>query len=97
MPRRDNRTNPLEIKTKAVSVPRSVSRKRYLQTLLKVIDNGADLPRGWEVEIWWRNRLSRGSTRFWRSDDFVDAIADSRSGFVSILRRAIVSKIRRLS
>lgn len=98
MPRRDNRNNPLQIKVKPVTLPKNVTQKRYFQVLLKAIDSGSDLPRGWQVDIHWRNPKTRmGATKRWRSDNFADAIADSREGFVSIVRSEIAFRLRRMA
>lgn len=97
MPRKSNENNPLQIKIKVNSLPRNVSPKRFNQRLLDVIDEGADLPSSWDVEIFWRNPKTRhGLTKRWRSDDFVSAIFESRSGFVSIIRSALVRRLRKL-
>ena len=95
MPRKHNNNNPLQIKIRPVTLPKSVTPKRFFQTLLKAIDTGSDLPRGWEVDLHWRNPGTRhGLTKRWRSDAFVDAISDSREGFVWIVRSAIVARLR---
>lgn len=75
-----------------------VTEKRYLQTLIRAIDSGEELPRNWEVDLYWRNPKTRhGATKRWRSDDFMSAIMESRSGFVDIVRGALVRKLRRLA
>ena len=55
MPRKDNRNNPLQIRVKALSVPKSVSPTRYLERLMQNISEGRPLPNGWDVRVMWRN------------------------------------------
>jgi len=96
MARKDNTNNPLQIRVEAVSVPRGTSPRKYLTELIRAIDTGSDLPRGWDVRLHWRNpNTLSGLTRNWRNDDFVDAVADSRPGFNSIVRNALVKRLRR--
>lgn len=97
MARKDNANNPLQIRIEAISVPRGTKPRAYLSNLIRAIDGGYDLPRGYEVRLHWRNpNTMDGKTKNWRSDDFVDAIADSRPGFNDIVRNAIVKRLRRL-
>lgn len=95
MPRKDNSDNPLQIRVEALSVPKGTTARVYLSRLIRAIDTGEDLPRGWQVLLHWRNPRSGGKTRNWRNDDFVDAVADSRPGFNGIVRRALVAQLRR--
>ncbi len=88
------RYNPLELKIRMVSLPRKTKSLTYWQTLLRALDSGAELPRGWDVEISWRNPMTRsGVTKKWRSDAFADAVNESRAGFITGVRDMIVSKI----
>jgi len=97
MARRDNTNNPLQIRIEAVSIPRGTKPRVYLSKLIQAIDTGQDLPRGWDVQLHWRNpHTISGATRNWRQDDFVDAVADSRPGFNDIVRNAILKRLRRL-
>ena len=95
--RKNNNNNPLQVKLKVLSLPKGVSAKRFNQRLIEHIDEGRPLPRSWDVEISWRNpKTKHGATKRWRSDPFEDAIADSRSGFVSLMRDVLVRRLRRL-
>jgi hypothetical protein len=100
MPRRDNARNPLEIRLRLESLPRRVSPITYYKRLLRCLDSGGDLalPDLWEVRVEWRNRNSRGRTRFWQDGEFSEVVADSaeRGGFNSILRGAIQSRLNRV-
>lgn len=87
------RYNPLEVKIRMVSIPK-VKALKYWQTLLRAAETGADLPRGWDVEIQWRNPMTRsGVTKRWRADAFSDAINESRSGFIEAVREICLEKI----
>lgn len=97
MPRKDNYNNPLNIRVQAVSLPKKTSPKLYLQKLLRFIDNGEPLPRSWDVRLHWQNPETRaGRTKDWQEDYFQDAIENSRSGFVGIVRGSILRQLRRL-
>ena len=99
MPRKSNRNNLLQIRVKARSIPKSVKPKRYLQILLDVIDGRRnDVPPLWDVALFWRNPGTKhGLTRLWREDSFTDAVNESRSGFVQIVRSELVRLLRRLT
>ena len=97
MPRKDNKNNPLQIRIRAVSLPKGVTPEKYHERLLAVIHEGAALPRGWNVEIHWRNPSTKvGATKQWRSDDFESAIDESRSGFVAAVSVALSRRLRRM-
>lgn len=89
------RKNPLKIQVKPISLPRSVTPTRFFRGLIHALDTGQDLPRSWDVEISWRNPNTRsGRSRYWQTDDFNDAIADSSAGFSRLLRRMLVRRLR---
>lgn len=96
MPRKDNSKNPLEIRIEAISVPRRMTPEKYLKALLKTTRTGADLPRGLEVEIHWRNpNTKKGNTKHWRSDEFQDALSESTPGFRGVVYESILKQLRR--
>lgn len=96
MPRKDNNNNPLQIRIQAVSLPKRTSPRAYLQRLLRFVERGEPLPSLWEVRLHWRNPNTRaGRTRNWQEDDFMNAIENSRSGFVGIVRDSLVRQLRR--
>lgn len=96
MARKNNENNPLQIRVKAASLPRGVTPRRYVGVLLDFIDGDRDeLPMGWDVRLAWRNpRTISGRTKHWQVDSFEDAIGESRSGFVSIVRSALVRALK---
>lgn len=78
----------------AVSLPRRVKPEAYLRALIRSVDTGESLPRGWEVQIHWRNPATRsGRTRYWQDDEFAGAVADSSAGFNTLLRRMLVRRL----
>jgi hypothetical protein len=90
------RRNPLEISIRALSLPKGVKPARFIRELIRASDTGEDLPRGWDVEIGWRNPATRsGRTRHWQFDEFSAAVADSSPGFNTLLRRILVRKLAR--
>ena len=97
MPRKNNDKNPLQIRLQTDSLPKSVTPKQYYRRLLEHIVKGTPLPSKWEVNLSWRNpNTLLGRTKDWQTDDFESAIADSRSGFVSIVHRELLKRYRRL-
>jgi hypothetical protein len=95
MPRKNNENNPLQIKLRAKSLPKSVTPKRYYQRLLQHLTEGKPLPPLWDVELSWRNpKTKQGLTKRWRSDDFESAVSDSREGFNMLLHDAIRRRLR---
>ena len=95
MPRKDNSDNPVRIRVYAVSLPKRVTPKLYLQRLINVIDGRATMPPTWDVRLEWQNPRSSGITRFVREDDFESAVTESREGFNSIVRAQLVHMLRR--
>jgi len=94
MPRKDNRKNPLQLSLRARSLPKGVTPRKYYARLLDHIRYGEPLPSSWDVEIGWRNPRTRaGRTRRWQFDNFEDAIADSREGFVSLVAGILRQKL----
>lgn len=90
------RSNPLQVRIQARSVPKGMSPKQYLRALLRAT-SGAELPRGVEVELHWRNpKTKNGKTKIWRHEEFEDAIAGSSLGFVNVVRRAIMRRLGRV-
>lgn len=102
MPRgRYRRTNPLEIRVVALRIPKSrVSPLGYLRALLQAVDTET-LPRGWQVELHWRNReTSAGRTAEWQNGPWSEVLADSNAnglGFSTALRRILQRKIQEVS
>lgn len=95
MPRKNNRNNPLQLSLKARSLPKGVTPKKYFGRLLDHIRFGTPLPASWNVEVSWRNPGTKsGRTRRWQTDNFEDAVADSREGFNALLYDAIYRKFR---
>lgn len=90
------RRNPLQLRVEALSLPKNVKPVRYLKELIRAVDTGEDLPLRWDVRLHWRNPATRsGRTRYWQEDDFSAAVADSSSGFNSMLRRLLVRQLVR--
>ncbi len=88
------RKNPLQIRVEAISIPKRIKPLVYMRELIHAVDTGEDLPRGWSVDIHWRNPATRsGRTRHWQSDEFSGAVADSSAGFRTLLRRMLVRKL----
>lgn len=97
MPRRSNINNPLQLRIQAVSLPKRMTPEKYLRRLIQAIDTGEALPRTWDVQLHWRNPGTRvGVTKRWRKDAFLDAIQESRAGFVDIVRGELVARLRRI-
>lgn len=91
MPRK--RQAPIEFRIKALKVPRGTDSVRYLRSLLTGMDTGI-LPRGVQVELFWRNpETMSGRSKDWQSDDFLNAVSESNAGFASALRTVIQRKI----
>jgi len=96
--RKNNDNNPLQIKLRVNSLPKSITPKKFYRRLMAVIKEGRDLPPSWDVEIYWRNPGTRhGLTKRWRSDDFVSAVSDSREGFNAILYDVLSRRLRRMA
>lgn len=94
---RKRRRNPLQVRVNAIRLPKRLKRSTYLKRLLDAISSGEDLPRGWQVEIEWRNPATKnGKTKHWQADDFVDALANSSAGFRNVTARAILSAMGRI-
>lgn len=93
MPRQLN--TPIEFRIRALKVPRGVSGKSYLRTLLDSMSTPENpLPRGFQVELFWRNpEVSAGRSKNWQSNDFLSAVSDSNAGFASALRGVIQRKL----
>ncbi len=95
MPRKDNRNNPLGIRIRPFSIPKSISSVSFFARLFQACEerlrNGFafPLPPAWDVRLWWINPRSRGATRHWRWDDFIEAINESRDGFVEIVKQIV--------
>lgn len=65
------RVNPLQLRVRAVSLPKRLKPVTYLKTLIHSLDTGEPLPSSWDVEIHWRNPKTRsGRTRHWQNDEF---------------------------
>jgi len=98
MPRKNNDNNPLQIRLRVKSLPKSVTPKKLYQRLIENIREGRPLPPLWDVELWWRNpKTKHGLTKTWRSDDFESAVSDSREGFNMLLFDALSRKLRKVS
>lgn len=90
------RFNPLQIKIDVVSLPRRVKPETFHKRLLAAIDSGEDLPRGWNVQISWRNPATKnGRTKNWQTDEFTDALSNSSAGFRNVAKRAILNAMGR--
>ena len=97
MPRKNNDNNPLQIKLRAKSLPRTVTPTKYYQRLLQFLTEGRELPRAWIIELHWRNPGTKhGMTKRWRFDDFESAVSDSRAGFNALLEDAIRRRLVRI-
>lgn len=97
MPRKSNANNPLQMKLRVNNLPKNVSAKRFHQRLIQHIVQGDPLPSSWDVEIGWRNpNTKHGRTKRWQYDDFENAIADSREGFVNLVHAVLVRRLRRM-
>jgi hypothetical protein len=97
MARKNNDNNPLQIKVRVNSLPKSVSPKRFLQRLMEHIKDDRPLPSLWDVEVGWRNPGTKyGLTKKWRYDDFESAVSDSREGFNALLYSALAQRLLRL-
>jgi hypothetical protein len=100
MPRKNNDNNPLQIKLRVDSLPKSVTPKRFYQRLMEFIRTGRELPPRWEVSVAWRNpgtkRRPGNTTYKWNSGDFETVVSDSREGFVSLLYGALSRRLRRM-
>lgn len=97
MPRKDNENNPLQIRVRVISLPKSVTPKAFHQRLIQVITEGRSLPWSWQVEVGWRNPGTKhGLTKKWRFDDFESAVSDSREGFNMLLHDALMRRLRRI-
>ena len=95
MPRKNNDNNPLQIRLRAISLPR-VKPQTYYRRLMQVITEGRPLPESWNVELHWRNpNVKHGLTKRWRKDDFESAVSDSRDGFNMLLHDALARMIQR--
>jgi len=92
--RKNNDQNPLNLRIRAVTVPKNMTPDKFLRSLLAVIDDGADMPRGVEVELHWRNPATKhGKSRNWDSGEFIEVITDSSPGFQTAVRRMIFKKL----
>lgn len=88
------RSNPLQLRVEALSLPKNLKPVRFLQTLIRSLDTGEDLPASYDVAIHWRNPSTRsGRSRFWQDDEFSSAVADSSAGFRTLLRRVLVRQL----
>ena len=91
------RSNPLELSVKAISLPKRVSIQRYYQMLLEVVDGRrVSLPRGWVVEVRWRNALAIRLGMNPDSEDFAEAIQNSRGIFVDLIRGQLERGLSRM-
>ncbi len=92
MPRK-RRNAPLDLRIRALRVPRTMSPDTYLRSLLRGMESG-DLPRGLDVELYWRNPETRsGRSKNWQSGAFLDVVADSSEGFSTLLRRVLQRRL----
>src|SRR5690242_17324450 len=80
-----DRYNPIEFKLQLLALPRSVTRIRYLQGLIRVIGDRQPLPRGWDVRIHWRNPMSAGASGHWHIESLDSAVESSRDAFNGML------------
>ena len=97
MARKNNDNNPLQIKLRVESLPKSVTPKRFHQRLIQFMKDGTELPSKWIVNIGWRNpKTHHGKTRQWQWDDFESAVSASGDGFNSILLSVLQSRLRRM-
>jgi hypothetical protein len=96
MPRKNNDNNPLQIRLRVKSLPKSVTPAKLYRRLIQHLQNpDISLPPLWDIEVWWRNpNTKHGLTRKWRSDDFESAVSGSREGFNMLLHDALVRRLR---
>lgn len=98
MARKDNENNPLQIKLRVDSLPKSVTPKKFYRRLIDVVAGRAEMPSSWIVNVAWRNpKTKHGETKRWQEGDFETVVSDSadRGGFNQILQDALVRRLRR--
>jgi len=100
MPRKNNDNNPLQIRLRVESLPKSVKPKAYFRRLIQFITEGRELPPAWDVRVMWRNPKTKhyGYNRSWKwqEGDFETVVSDSREGFNALLHDALLRRYRRL-
>ena len=97
MARKNNDNNPLQVRLRVDSLPKTVTPEIFHKRLIQFITEGRELPYRWEVRVGWRNPGTKhGLTKKWRYADFETAVSDSREGFNMLLHDALLRRLRRI-
>lgn len=85
--RRKRTRNDIAMGYRIESVPgERVNKKQFFKTLLQFLDGKiVELPEGWEITWRWQNDKKQK----WREDEFTEVVSNSRSSFMSLMKRRL--------
>lgn len=85
--------NRLKIEVVPVTIPAGVTHAEMLPELYRSVDRRR-LPRGWEVDLAWRNPdTAHGHSRNWKQGDWTTVLSASTSGFSTALKSIIAEEM----